>query len=182
MHTQPARAQRYPVARNALLKCVAAIALTIVAVGFVCSVNAASVTTTIPVSATVIQSCTITSGPVSFGNYNGISGAATDVIATMTPTCTTGKVYAISLDAGVGAGANASARMLTGPGGARLGYGIYTDAAHTTVWGDGSSGTVLQSGTGNGAVAPLKIYGRIPAGQNPPSGAYSDTLTVTVTY
>ena len=167
---------------NKFTKLAVCLAASMSAAVFVFSVNAASVTTTIPVSATVIQSCTITAGPVSFGHYNGISGAATDVIATMSPTCTTGKRYAISLDAGVGAGASASARMLTGPGGARLMYGIYTDAARTTVWGDGSSGTLLQSGSGNGAVAPLQIYGRIPAGQNPPAGAYSDTLTVTVTY
>ena len=167
---------------NKFTKLAVRLAASMSAAVFVFSVNAASVTTTIPVSATVIQSCTITAGPVSFGHYNGISGAATDVIATMSPTCTTGKRYAISLDAGVGAGASASARMLTGPGGARLMYGIYTDAARTTVWGDGSNGTVQKFGLGNGTVQPIQMYGRLPAEQNSTVGAYSDTLTVTLTY
>ena len=167
---------------NKLTKLAVCMAVSISAAGFVSSVYAASATTTIPVSATVIQSCTITSGPLSFGNYNGISGAAIDVAGSMSPACTTGTTYSISLDAGVGAGANAGTRKLTGPVGASLAYGIYADAARTTAWGDGSFGTVLQTGVGNGTVATLQMYGRIPASQNAPAGAYADTITVTVTY
>lgn len=167
---------------NKLTKLTVCLAVSMISTGFVTSVNAATATTTIPVSATVIDSCTISSNPLAFGNYNGISGASVDVAATMTPTCTTGTAYSISLDAGIATGANASSRMLSGPGGSRLVYGIYTDAARTTAWGDGSFGTVLQSGVGNGAVATLQMYGRIPFGQNSLPGAYSDTITVTVTY
>lgn len=143
---------------------------------------AATATTTVAVSATVIDSCTVNAAPMSFGNYNVITGGTLDIVGTVTPHCTTGTLYAISLDAGVGSGATMQVRQLTGPVGATLMYSIYTDVNHTTVWGDGTGGTVMQSGTGNGATQPITMYGRIPAEQNPTVGTYSDTVTVTLTY
>jgi spore coat protein U-like protein len=75
----------------------------------------------------------------------------------------------------------------------RLDYNLYTNAARTIVWGDGTAGT--------GTVAALTIqsngrflnhnrsrnfaipaYGRIPANQDAVPGAYSDTITVTMSY
>lgn len=167
---------------NKLTKFAVCLAVSMSGAGFVASVSAATATTTIPVTATVIDSCTIISDPLPFGNYNGISGGMLDVAATVSPVCTNGTSYAISLDAGVGVGATASSRTLTGPAGANLMYGIYTDAARTTVWGDGANGTVQKFGLGIGSVQPIQMYGRIAAEQNSPVGAYSDTLTVTVTY
>ena len=167
---------------NKLTKLAVCLAVAMNSAGFVSSISAATATTTIPVSATVIDSCTIISTPLAFGNYNGISGAMLDVAASVSPVCTNGTSYAISLDAGVGVGATASSRKLTGPMGANLMYGIYTDAARTTVWGDGANGTVQQFGLGIGSVQSIQMYGRIPADQNSPVGAYSDTITVTVSY
>ena len=167
---------------NKLTKLAVCVAVSISGAGVVSSANAAAATTTIPVTATVVQSCTITSDPIPFGNYNGISGALLDVAATMSPTCTSGTAYSIGLNGGVGVGATAGMRKLSGPGSSQLNYSIYSDAARTIVWGDGSFGTVQNSGVGNGAVAPTQMYGRIPASQNSPAGAYSDTLTVTLTY
>lgn len=167
---------------NKLTKLTVCLAVSMSSTGFISSANAATATTTIPVSATVIDSCTIHSDALPFGNYNGITGGMLDVAATMSPVCTNGTSYAISLDAGVGVGATASNRKLTGPVGANLMYGIYTDAARTTAWGDGSNGTVQKFGLGTGNAQPIQIYGRVAAEQNSPVGAYSDTLTVTLTY
>jgi outer membrane usher protein len=36
--------------------------------------------------------------------------------------------------------------------------------------------------TGNGASQPFTVYGRVPPQTTPTPGAYSDTVTVTVTY
>jgi len=167
---------------NKLTKLAVCLAVSMGSAGFVSSVSAATATTTVTVSASVIDSCTVSSDPLPFGNYNGISGAAVEVSATMSPTCTTGTSYAISLDAGVGVGATVNNRKLTGPLGAELMYAIYTDVVRSTVWGDGSNGTVQTFGLGNGATQPMQMYGRVPAEQNAPVGAYSDTITVTLTY
>jgi spore coat protein U-like protein len=65
-----------------------------------------------------------------------------------------------------------------------LSYGLYTDGARTSLWGDGidaSSATI--SGTGSGAAQENIIYGRVASGQTSlPAGSYDDTVAVTVTY
>ena len=66
-----------------------------------------------------------------------------------------------------------------------LDYNIYTTPGFTSVWGDGSGGTLTQSF--NGSLLSLGSttftgYGRVPAGQYVVPGGYNDTLTVTVTF
>ncbi len=143
---------------------------------------AATSTTVVPVTATVIASCTVTATALAFGNYNGISGSMLDASATITPTCTSGTSYAVALDAGLGSGATMTTRKLTGYDGGELEYGIFTDISRSTVWGDGTGGTSMLSVTGTGIAQPATMYGRIPAGQTSAVGAYSDTVTVTLTY
>ena len=57
---------------------------------------------------------------------------------------------------------------------------------NTTVWGDGTGGSSkLTDGYLLGLITVIKtytVYGRIPARQNIPAGAYADTITVTVNY
>ena len=60
-----------------------------------------------------------------------------------------------------------------------LSYVITQDAGRVTNWGL-ATGTV--AGTGNGSAQTLVVYGRIAAGQYVTPGAYSDTITATVTY
>jgi spore coat protein U-like protein len=66
-------------------------------------------------------------------------------------------------------------------GSALLNYGLFTNSGHTTNWGD-TSATNWVSGTGNGAVQPITVYGQIPATQYVAPGSYTDTITVSVTY
>jgi spore coat protein U-like protein len=138
--------------------------------------------TVVPVSATVIDSCTVSAAPLAFGNYNGLSATSLDATATIAPFCTNGTPYTVALDVGLGAGATLAARNLTGPDSATLTYGIFTDATYTNVWGDGTGGTGVGSGTGNGAPQSLTMYARIPALQTSTVGMYSDQLTVTLSY
>jgi spore coat protein U-like protein len=64
-----------------------------------------------------------------------------------------------------------------------LNYNIYTSAARTTVWGNGTSGTATIGGTGTGTSQSVTVYGRVGSGQTSvPAGAYADTVAVTVTY
>jgi len=62
-----------------------------------------------------------------------------------------------------------------------LSYSLYEDSGHTTVWGQ-TIGTNTVTGTGTGLPVTQTVYGQIPAQQAMPVGAYTDTITVTVTY
>ncbi len=143
---------------------------------------ASTATTTVTVTATVIDACTVDASPLSFGNYNGISGSMHDAVAVITPTCTAGTAYAIALCTGLGSGASHATRKLTGPDGASLNYSIYTNSSRTTVWGDGTGGTSVVAASGVGLAQPVQLHGRVPAAQTAMVGSYSDTITVTVTY
>ncbi|MEO8103249.1 MAG: spore coat U domain-containing protein [Betaproteobacteria bacterium] len=169
---------------NKLLKLAVCMALPVAGAMFVpvASATVGTATTTVPVTATVIDSCTVEASPVLFGNYNGISGAALDAVAIVSPTCTVGTAYSIDLSAGLGNDATHTTRKLTGPDGAALAYSIYTDISRTTVWGNGTAGTATPLGVGAGVAQSVMMYGRVPAAQSSMVGSYADTITVTVAY
>jgi spore coat protein U-like protein len=167
---------------NKLSKLAICMALALNGAIFAPSSFAATTSTTITISATVIDSCTVSAAPLSFGNYNGISGGMLDTVAMISPTCTVGTVYAISLCPGQGNEATHANRRLTGPDGAALQYSVYTDASRTSVWGDGTGGSSWRTGSGTGSTQSLMMYGRVPAAQSVTAGSYSDTITVTLTY
>lgn len=167
---------------NKLTKLAVCLALPLSGVVFASVAVASTAATTFPVSATVIDSCAVDATAMAFGNYNGISGGMLDAVATISPICTTGTVYAVALNAGQGSGASQTSRKLTGPDGAALNYGIFIDPSRLTVWGDGTGGTSWKVNSGSGVSQPVMMYGRIPAAQAAMVGSYSDTITVTVTY
>ncbi len=63
-----------------------------------------------------------------------------------------------------------------------LSYELYQDTGRTTVW--GNSGTALFSAGSAPSKAPrtFTVYGRIPAAQDVPAGAYADTVIATVNF
>ena len=138
---------------------------------------AATATTTFSVTAQVVTTCSVTATNMAFGNYSGVALPAT---ATLNATCSTGTPYTIGLNAGTGTGATITKRKMHSTGAELLNYTLSKDAAHTINWGNTAADTV--PGTGNGAVQPLTVFGQIPAGQFIQSGAYSDTITVTLTF
>jgi spore coat protein U domain-containing protein, fimbrial subunit CupE1/2/3/6 len=138
---------------------------------------AATATTTFSVTATVVTTCAITATNLNFGNYSGVVLAGT---STLNATCSTGTPYTISLNAGTGIGSTVTSRKMTGPGVELLNYGLFQDAGHTINWGD-TAGTEVP-GVGSTAVQPHTVFGQIPASQFIQSGAYSDTITATLTF
>ena len=139
---------------------------------------AATATTTFSVTANVVTTCSITATNLNFGNYSGVQ---LDGTSTLSVTCSTGTTYEIQLHAGTAPGATTTTRKMTGPGGQLLGYGLFRDAARTMNWGEVVP-TDTRFGVGNGAVQPFPVFGRIPASQFPQSGAYSDTISVELTF
>jgi spore coat protein U-like protein len=145
---------------------------------FPVAADASTSTSSINVSATVTATCLIGSAPLAFGDY---SGRILDQAAKFTVLCTDGTPYTVSLDNGTGAGANASVREMTGPNNQTLAYSVYSDAARTSAWGS-TTGANTVSATGDGVAQSIEAYGRIPAAQSPAPGAYTDVVTVTLTY
>ena len=141
---------------------------------------AGTATANMSVSATVPATCTITTTNMNFGSYNSTQGNSRPAEADITVNCT-GNTYAtVSLNSGANSGAD-SQRKLQGSGTQMLNYDIFTDD-YTTVWGDGTAGTVTRGFLSDGVANTLTAYGFIYPDQSVPVGNYSDTVTVTVTY
>lgn len=139
--------------------------------------GSATATTTLLVTASVVAACNVSTSPVAFGAYNPTAGTNLDGTGTVSVTCTNGTSYTVALDGGSQADVTARA-MSDGANG--LSYQLYSDPARTSVW--GMNGAELVSATGTGSSVDHTVYGRIPSGQTPPAGSYSDTVNVTVTY
>jgi spore coat protein U-like protein len=144
--------------------------------------SAATVGTTLAANATVTANCTVSSSPLAFGNVNTISGSNVDGTGGLSVTCTNGTAWAASAGVGAGSGASFASRKMTS-GANLLNYNLYTSSGYTTVWGDGTGSTATIGGTGSGSAQAVTVYGRVGSGQTTvPTGAYADTVAVTVTY
>jgi spore coat protein U-like protein len=120
--------------------------------------------------------CSVSTTGVSFGAYDSFSSTSLDSTGDISVSCDVSTLYSISLNAG---GGSYLARAMAG-GGHTLNYNLNTDVTRNPVWGDGSGGTVILSGSG--MTANHLVYGRIPARQNAYVGSYSDIITVTLTF
>lgn len=154
------------------------------AVGSSCATKpAGSATVTAGASnwtATVISNCYLGTSPVSFGTVGVLSGNVdSTTVQAIGAHCSNGTPYAISFDAGQGPGATIAARVMTN-GALGVVYSLYQDAARSTLWGN-TAGSIVSS-TGNGNYQFYTVYGRVPPQTTPAPGAYSDTITVTITF
>ncbi|EOA05751.1 hypothetical protein HBH1_00486 [Herbaspirillum sp. BH-1] len=139
---------------------------------------AATASGTLTISASVVAACTVVGSAIAFGAY---TQSVVNQSGTITVLCTNGTAYNVGLDAGTGTGATVSNRKMSAAGGGTLNYALYRDAARTNNWGS-TIGTDTATGTGSGLTQTLTVYGQIAAAQTPLAGAYSDTVTVTLTY
>jgi spore coat protein U-like protein len=138
--------------------------------------------------------CSITAVSVNFGAYDPVVTSPDDSVGTVTVTCrhVSGGAerinYSVTLSNGLN-GTSPSTRKLSASTG-RLGYNVFTDPAHTQVWGNGTGGTVIASGAmtvGPGVGNRTKtfmhtVYGRIPQLQDALPGTYNDTMVLTLTF
>ena len=153
-------------------------------------------TNNIAVSASVIADCSITAASLTFASYDPTTGLPLNSTATTTITCTQGSNPTIIF----GVGNNSANIPTTTPAShwamndstvAYLGYNMYEDSAHTTLW-PKTGGTPLTlslcTGTNSpcynepGTSDPTTIYGQIPASQNEPVANYGDSVVMTVSF
>jgi spore coat protein U-like protein len=120
------------------------------------------------------QECTVSTVAVNFGDYDTYVGSPVDSTGSINVSCDTETGTTVKLDAGLHSSGTFNPRRMSGSGN-YLNYGLYTDASHTMVWGDGAGSTFTQPGGSN-----VIVYGRIPALQKVRPGAYSDSVTIVV--
>ncbi|WP_105132370.1 Csu type fimbrial protein [Burkholderia sp. BE12] len=145
----------------------------------------ASLTTsngTFPFSATanVINNCNISATNVNFGTASVLSGALA-ATGSITAQCTNGDAWKIALNGG-GSGNVTARQMQRSGGGGTINYGLYTDAARSIAWGDGTGGSATVTGVGTGTSQVVTVYGAVPAQTTPAPGNYSDTITATISF
>jgi spore coat protein U-like protein len=131
------------------------------------------------VSANVVKKCTVTASTLDFGTANLLAGAVTGS-STVSVQCAPGVTYNVGLDAGQHGGGDINARKMV-LGTHSVAYQLYRDSGRTQVWGT-TIGSNTETGTGNGSLQNLTVYGSVPAQTTPIAGTYNDTVTVTVTY
>jgi spore coat protein U-like protein len=133
------------------------------------------------VQITINAECQINSASdLNFG-ASGVLDTAVPATSAIAVQCTNGTTYNIGLNAGTGAGATVANRLMTGPASQTVGYSLYSNAAHTTLWGN-TIGTDTLAGTGSGSAQNYTVFGLVPVQTTPGPGTYNDTITVTVTY
>ena len=157
--------------------------LIVSAIGLGQGAMAATAIGPMPVAIVVSGACNVVTAALTFPGTTSADIASGNVDATgnVTVNCSTGATYAVSLNAGAGTGATLASRKMAA-GAQLLNYSIYSSAARTSVWGDGTAGSVTVAGTGSGADQSIAAYGRIFSGQTVPAASYADTVNVTVVY
>jgi spore coat protein U-like protein len=150
--------------------------------------QAATATASLTVSIVITAACTINAAALAFPATPGTSLVTTAVSAssTVSVTCTSGSPYAIGMDNGANA-SGSQRRMISGSN--FLSYDLYVDSAHSFPWSTAATNSSCTTsggcflGTGNGSPQTINIYGVVPTtAAAPPSGTYTDTVTMTITY
>jgi spore coat protein U-like protein len=148
---------------------------------FAPAASAQTATGTFNVRITIQAECRVNSATdLDFGT-TGVIAANIDQQSAISVQCTNSTPYDVGLNAGTGSGATVANRLMTGTSGATVAYNLYRDAARSQVWGN-TIGTDVVSGTGNGAVQTIPVYGRVAPQTTPAPGVYSDIITITVTF
>jgi spore coat protein U-like protein len=162
---------------------------------FVCSIaihessaQAGTATANLTVQIIITAACTINAATLNFGTVPGTTlvGSAVTSSTTVSVSCTNGSPYSIGMDNGANV-SGAQRRMKSGAN--YLNYGLYVDAGYVNPWTTSASNSTCTTasdcylGTGNGSAQSINIYGQVPlVGTAPPSGTYTDTVTMTITY
>jgi spore coat protein U-like protein len=116
--------------------------------------------------------CYVTVDPLAFGIYQAAQATVLDASFNVLYACDSGTVHP-NYNFSAGLSGNVNARTMSN-GTDKLQYQLYSDSARTQV---------LTAGTefGNRPGRTVTYYGRIAANQDVSPGAYSDSVTLTVT-
>ncbi len=135
-------------------------------------------TGTLTVTAAIGTTCSVNNTGINFGTV--VTTAATTTSGNVSVNCSNGLVFSLDLDNGVQPSGTANRQLANGAN--RLGYNIYTTNTFTQVWGSAMTGGTSQSFTGTGANQSISAFVKIPIQAAPPTGIYTDTVTVSAVF
>ncbi len=127
----------------------------------------------------------VTAPSLSFGFYDGLSGAPATTSGTAVVTCDQSPPPTVTMELSASAvsGGFFPRRMRQDGGSDVLAYNFYADPGGSSVWGDGTGGTVTRSQrVQKNQPWSATIYGVIAPGQDVAPGSYSDTITITINF
>jgi spore coat protein U-like protein len=150
----------------------------------VCSGGASAKTRTasISVTANVAANCLVNSPlALDLGTYGAANVKGKALVGkgrVLSIACTRGSAgVRIALNNGTHF-SNANRHVL-GPKSKKVAYQIYTTKGLATIW--NATNTVAYTPKSSAATT-ISLYSKVPGGQKPPPGQYSDTLTATVDF
>lgn len=129
--------------------------------------------------------CMVSAPNLSFGVYDGLSGAPATTSAVAVVTCDQSPPPTVALMIGPSgvSGGFFPRRMRRDGGSDTLAYNFFVDPGGASVWGDGTGGTaILSQRVLKNRPWSATIYGSIPAGQDVAAGTYSDLITLTINF
>lgn len=121
-----------------------------------------------------------------FGRLAASDGSPADAIGAVEVLChgTPGEAVAYRISLMQGSGDFAQRRMDGAPH--ALHYNLYTDPAHTVVWGDGSASTVVVADSyilpAQSQVRDYPVFGRVHVQPQASAGHYRDSLAIVLDY
>lgn len=128
--------------------------------------------------------CEVSADTVAFGAYQPLTNTLRNTSSAIAVSCTgkEGDTVYYTLILNIGSGSSYASRQMSS-GSYTLLFNLYTDAARTQIWGDGTGGTVTISGsmvlTDSTVTRTHIVYGRIPGSQRGPgAGSYIDPAMV----
>lgn len=126
--------------------------------------------------------CVVNVQSLNFGVYQPFDPGPLSSQAGIEVFCEAPVPYQVSMDAGLNANGDIRDRRMQGPTVSTLRYNLYLDAAASQLWGDGSAGTEIFSGLAGAEAQVIPLHGRVPPGQMPEPGVYSDSVIVTISW
>jgi spore coat protein U-like protein len=141
-------------------------------------------TTTFNVTANVGYSCTLSHTDLAFGTVLSGASVNNDAVSTISVTCTSGDTFTVGLSAGTTSGSLDTARAMAGPSSAKLPYSLSSVASGGLNWGLTTNAVTFTS-TSSTTAQVFNVYGRVKGADvtgSLPQGAYSDVVTINLTY
>jgi spore coat protein U-like protein len=129
--------------------------------------------------------CTVAMPSLSFGMYDALSAAPVTTSGNAVISCNDNQPVTVTVQLGPSAvsGGYLPRRMRVAGGSDVLNYNFYADASATSVFGDGTGGTVTRSAkVFKNQPWSVTFYGRIAPNQDVAPGSYADTLSITINF
>ena len=133
----------------------------------------------------LVFNCIVTASDINFGTFSGTRLTAT---GTVTITCSGLLNNQVQVKLSTGSSGTFANRTMRN-GVRNLSYNLYTNAAATQIFGDGTGGSqtvsvpinfTIISPPGPEVTGKVTVFAVLPAQATPPVGVYSDTIVVTL--